>query len=65
VSLESVMAERPVTATVEGKPIMASAPYPESMLSPDGIAQTYWNVLQQPRDAWSLEVELRPWVETF
>jgi NAD(P)-dependent dehydrogenase (short-subunit alcohol dehydrogenase family) len=38
---------------------------PESMLSPDGIAQTYWNVLQQPRDAWSLEVELRPWVETF
>jgi NAD(P)-dependent dehydrogenase (short-subunit alcohol dehydrogenase family) len=38
---------------------------PESMLSPDGIAQTYWNVLQQSRDAWSLEVELRPWVETF
>jgi NAD(P)-dependent dehydrogenase (short-subunit alcohol dehydrogenase family) len=38
---------------------------PDSMLSPDGIAQTYWNVLQQSRDAWSLEVELRPWVETF
>jgi len=38
---------------------------PDSMLSPDGIAQTYLNVLQQPRDAWSLEVELRPWVEHF
>jgi len=38
---------------------------PGSMLSPDGIAQTYLDVLRQPRDAWSLEVELRPWVETF
>src|ERR1700692_52680 len=38
---------------------------PDSMLKPDGIAQTYLNVLQQPRDAWSLEVELRPWVEHF
>ena len=32
---------------------------------PDGIAQTYLAVLRQPRNAWSLEVELRPWVETF
>ncbi len=38
---------------------------PDSTLSPDGIAQTYLNVLKQPRDAWSLEVEVRPWVETF
>ena len=38
---------------------------PDSMLTPDGIAQTYLNVLQQPRDAWSMEVELRPWVEHF
>jgi NAD(P)-dependent dehydrogenase (short-subunit alcohol dehydrogenase family) len=34
-------------------------------LDPDGIAQTYLDVLCQPRNAWSLEVELRPWVETF
>jgi NAD(P)-dependent dehydrogenase (short-subunit alcohol dehydrogenase family) len=34
-------------------------------LDPDGIAQTYLDVLRQPRNAWSLEVELRPWVETF
>ena len=38
---------------------------PDSTLNPDSIAQTYVDVLRQPRDAWSLEVELRPWVETF
>jgi NAD(P)-dependent dehydrogenase (short-subunit alcohol dehydrogenase family) len=38
---------------------------PDSTLDPDGIAQTYIEVLRQPRNAWSLEVELRPWVETF
>jgi hypothetical protein len=31
----------------------------------DAIAQTYLNVLRQPRNAWTWEVELRPWVETF
>jgi NAD(P)-dependent dehydrogenase (short-subunit alcohol dehydrogenase family) len=38
---------------------------PDSMLDPDAIAQTYIEVLRQPRSAWSLEVELRPWVESF
>ncbi len=38
---------------------------PDSTLSPDGVAQTYLDLLRQPRDAWSLEVELRPWVERF
>jgi NAD(P)-dependent dehydrogenase (short-subunit alcohol dehydrogenase family) len=38
---------------------------PDSTLDPDAIAQTYLEVLRQPRSAWSLEVELRPWVETF
>src|SRR5215472_15650821 len=38
---------------------------PDSTLNPDAIAQTYLEVLRQPRSAWSLEVELRPWVETF
>ena len=35
----------------------------DSTLDPDAIAQTYLNVLVQPRSAWTWEVELRPWVE--
>jgi NAD(P)-dependent dehydrogenase (short-subunit alcohol dehydrogenase family) len=38
---------------------------PDSTLDPDAIAQSYLEVLRQPRSAWSLEVEMRPWVETF
>lgn len=38
---------------------------PDSMLDPDAIAQSYWSVLQQPRNAWTWEMELRPWVEKF
>ena len=37
----------------------------DSTLDPDAIAQTYLNVLKQPRSAWTWEVELRPWVERF
>jgi NAD(P)-dependent dehydrogenase (short-subunit alcohol dehydrogenase family) len=38
---------------------------PDSMLDPDAIALSYWNVMQQPRSAWTWEMELRPWVEKF
>jgi NAD(P)-dependent dehydrogenase (short-subunit alcohol dehydrogenase family) len=38
---------------------------PDSMLDPDAIALTYLQVLRQPRSAWTWEIELRPWVETF
>ena len=44
---------------------VAPADRPDSFLDPDAIALTYWNVLQQPRSAWSWEVEVRPWVEKF
>ncbi len=37
----------------------------DSLLDPDAIAQTYLNILRQPRNAWTWEVELRPWVERF
>jgi NAD(P)-dependent dehydrogenase (short-subunit alcohol dehydrogenase family) len=38
---------------------------PDSMLDPDAIAASYWQVVQQPRSAWTWELELRPWVERF
>jgi NAD(P)-dependent dehydrogenase (short-subunit alcohol dehydrogenase family) len=42
-----------------------TADKPDSTLDPDAIAQSYVDVLRQPRSAWSHEVELRPWVERF
>jgi NAD(P)-dependent dehydrogenase (short-subunit alcohol dehydrogenase family) len=38
---------------------------PDSLLEPDAIAETYWQLAQQPRSAWTWEIELRPWVEKF
>ena len=38
---------------------------PDALLDPDAIATSYWHVLQQPRSAWTWEMELRPWVENF
>jgi len=38
---------------------------PDALLEPDAIAETYLHVLRQHRSAWTWEIELRPWVETF
>lgn len=37
----------------------------QGILSPDSIAEAYWQIHQQPRDAWTHETELRPWLETW
>ena len=37
----------------------------DDRLDPDAIAETYLQVHCQHRSAWTWEVELRPWVETF
>jgi len=47
----------------QARPVPADKP--DSMLDPDAIAQTYVDLLRQPRSAWAWEVELRPWVEKF
>jgi NAD(P)-dependent dehydrogenase (short-subunit alcohol dehydrogenase family) len=38
---------------------------PDSLLDPDAIAQSYLHLLRQPRNAWTWELEVRPWVEKF
>ena len=37
----------------------------DGILDPEHIAQNYWNVHSQPRDSWTFEMDLRPWMETF
>jgi NAD(P)-dependent dehydrogenase (short-subunit alcohol dehydrogenase family) len=36
-----------------------------TLLSPDAIAETYWQLHAQDRTAWTLESDLRPSVESF
>lgn len=37
----------------------------EPLLKPEAIADSYWNLIQQERSAWSLEIDLRPNKEAF
>lgn len=35
----------------------------DGILNPVHIAENYWHLSQQPRDAWTHELDLRPWME--
>ena len=37
----------------------------QGIVDPDSIADAYWQIHVQPRDAWTFETELRPWMETW
>jgi NAD(P)-dependent dehydrogenase (short-subunit alcohol dehydrogenase family) len=37
----------------------------DGLLRPDDIAESYWALHQQPRSAWTHEIDLRPWVEKW
>jgi NAD(P)-dependent dehydrogenase (short-subunit alcohol dehydrogenase family) len=37
----------------------------QGILDPEHIADLYWQIHCQPRDAWTHETELRPWVEPW
>ena len=36
-----------------------------SLLSPEAIAETYWQIHRQPPEAWTHELDLRPWAEAW
>ena len=38
---------------------------PSTMLSPDALAETYWQLHAQARSAWTLELDVRPNTEKF
>ncbi len=37
----------------------------DGILNPEHIADSYWMLHSQPRDAWTHELDLRPWSEKF
>jgi len=37
----------------------------DGILSPEHIAEAYWYLHGQPRDAWTFELDLRPWMEPW
>jgi NAD(P)-dependent dehydrogenase (short-subunit alcohol dehydrogenase family) len=37
----------------------------DGILDPEHIAESYWYLHSQPRDAWTFELDLRPWMERW
>ena len=37
----------------------------DGILNPEHIADAYWQIHCQPRDAWTFELDLRPWIERW
>jgi NAD(P)-dependent dehydrogenase (short-subunit alcohol dehydrogenase family) len=37
----------------------------DGILNPEHIADAYWQIHCQPRDAWTFEFDLRPWIERW
>ncbi len=38
---------------------------PDDLMRPEAVAETYWALHQQPRDAWTFEQEIRPYAEKW
>lgn len=52
-------------AVREKFPDEAAALPPDGMLDPGHVADAYWALHVQPRDAWTFEIDLRPSVERW
>jgi NAD(P)-dependent dehydrogenase (short-subunit alcohol dehydrogenase family) len=37
----------------------------EGIVNPEAIAESYWQLHRQPRNAWTHEMDLRPWIEPW
>jgi NAD(P)-dependent dehydrogenase (short-subunit alcohol dehydrogenase family) len=49
----------------ENFPERAALKPQDGILDPDAIAEMYWMLHNQPRSAWTHELDLRPWMETW
>ncbi|MGQ3075218.1 MAG: SDR family oxidoreductase [Ferrovibrionaceae bacterium] len=49
----------------ENFPDAAALAPQDGILKPESIAETYWQLHGQPRDAWTHEIDLRPWMESW
>lgn len=38
---------------------------PDQLMRPEAVAETYWMLHRQPRDAWTFELEIRPYAEKW
>ena len=43
----------------------AAGPQPDELVQPASIADIYWHLHHQPRDAWTFELDLRPYGERW
>ena len=51
-------------AEAKGAEAVAAMP-PDTLMNPESIAETYWQLHRQPRDAWTHEIDLRPYAERW
>lgn len=51
-------------ASTRGKEALAALPE-DALMNPDSIANAYWALHQQTRDAWTFELDLRPYREPW
>ena len=38
---------------------------PDQLMRPESVAEAYWDLYRQPRDAWTFEHEIRPYGEKW
>ena len=48
----------------EGEAALDNLP-PDRLMRPEAVAEAYWALYQQPRDAWTFEMEIRPFAEKW
>jgi NAD(P)-dependent dehydrogenase (short-subunit alcohol dehydrogenase family) len=60
-----------VDGGIAGERLLSGAPQlqgeraEDRLLDPDAIAEAYWYLHHQHRSAWTLELDVRPWSESF